>query len=310
MRISLHQATQALLQGQVVAVPTETVYGLAAPLNNEAAIKQIFALKGRPANNPLIIHIAKTSDIDPFITHLPPDFEVLAQHFWPGPLTLILPIKTDCVLSSVRAGLPTAGFRIPNHPVTLELLTATGPLVMPSANLSGKPSATDPQHVEDDFGLDFPVLEGGKCQKGVESTILCYQYDQWVIVRLGSLAPEVFQAVLGYQPVLVKTEKNQIPLCPGQLFRHYAPRAKLILDGSPPADIPFILGFKERLYPKNARLLILGSIHNPQEVAENLYNTLRQLDHENAALAWIDMEFPRTGLWLTIAERLKRAGEA
>lgn len=310
MRISLAQAIQALNSAQVVAVPTETVYGLAASLNHVAAIEHIFHLKKRPHTNPLIIHVAHPQDIKEYVTAYPPAFEALTQAFWPGPLTCILPIDPSRIPSMVCAGLPTAGFRVPAFKLTHTLIQATGPLVMPSANLSGKPSATRPEHVEEDFGKDFPILDGGFCSKGVESTILLYQEMEWVIVRLGALAPHVFESVLGYQPRFVQNTHDSPPICPGQLFRHYAPRAQLVLsDTAPLGEIPFVLGFKERHYPANKRVLLWGSILKPEEVAENLYQVLRQLDQEGARQAWVDMDFPRQGLWQTIAERLTRAGE-
>jgi L-threonylcarbamoyladenylate synthase len=308
MRITLLQAIAMLRSGQVLAVPTETVYGLAACLTQPVTIERIFTLKGRPRANPLIIHVADWHEICHYTTHYPPGFEALAQTFWPGALTCILPVHSK-VPSIVRAGLPTAGFRVPDLALTRQLLQETGPLVMPSANLSGRPSATRPEHVEEDFGIDFPVLDGGICSKGVESTILFYQEPEWVVVRLGALAPEVFESVLGYQPRFVQKKEGAQPLCPGQLFRHYAPRARLILGGAAAiAEARFVLGFKERRYPVNKRIILLGSLSQPEEVAENLYQALRQLDQEGAAQAWVDMDFPRQGLWQTIAERLMRAG--
>lgn len=307
MRISLEQAADLLRAGHVVAVPTETVYGLAACLDRPAAIEKIFALKRRPQENPLIIHVADRSAIDLYATDYPPNFELLAKSFWPGSLTVILPVNA-LVPSIVRAGLPTAGFRVPAHETTRTLLRKTGPLVMPSANFSGRPSATSPEHVEEDFGKNFPVLDGGKCPKGVESTILLYQENQWVVVRLGALPPEAFQSVLGYQPRFVQKRAGSAPLCPGQLFRHYAPSASLLM-GKLEQSVQYILGFKERQYPEDKRIIILGSIQKPEEVAENLYQSLRQLDLEGATAAWVDMDFPREGLWQTIAERLLRAAE-
>lgn len=310
MRISLSQAISLLRSGQVVAVPTETVYGLAACLDQPAAIERIFALKRRPKANPLIIHVTNMEGTKPYVTQYPPKFAELSKTFWPGSLTCILPVTAN-VPEVVRAGLSTAGFRVPDLQLTRELIKETGPLVMPSANLSGRPSATSPEHVEHDFGIYFPVLDGGACPKGVESTILLYQEEEWVIVRLGALPPEAFVEVLGYEPRVVKKTEGSQPLCPGQLFRHYAPKARLILgDREEIEDSHFILGFKERPYPKDKRVIILGSLSDPEEVAENLYRALRQLDEDGATKAWVDMDFPREGLWQTIAERLNRAGES
>ncbi len=308
MRLTLSQSIVMLRSGQVMAVPTETVYGLAACLDQPTAIERIFALKGRPRANPLIIHFADWQQIGRYVTHYPPNFEALATTFWPGSLTCVLPVHAE-VPSIVRAGLPTAGFRVPDLALTRQLLKETGPLVMPSANLSGRPSATRPEHVEEDFGADFPILDGGSCSKGVESTILLYQGREWVIVRLGALASEAFETTLGYQPRFVQKTQGDSPLCPGQLFRHYAPHARLILgDPAGIAEATFVLGFKERTYPANKRVILLGSLFSPEEVAENLYQALRQLDQEEANQAWVDMDFPRHGLWQTIAERLMRAG--
>lgn len=307
MRISLSQAIALLKKGEVISVPTETVYGLAACLSKVSSIEQIFELKQRPRINPLITHLADWRGIQSYVTELPPQFEVLAKALWPGPLTLILPVG-DAVPSSVRAGLPTAAFRVPSHPLTRDLIRETGPLVMPSANLSGRPSATRAEHVEEDFGVEFPVLDGGACLRGLESTILLYKDAEWGIVRLGALSAEQLQPILGYTPRFLEREEGKAPLSPGQLFRHYAPRARLLFGVEPSSF--FILGFREREYPLGKRVIILGSLSSPEEVAENLYQALRLLDLENAEEAWVDMDFPREGLWVTIAERLMRAGWA
>lgn len=309
MRISFSESIHLLQRGDVVAVPTETVYGLAASLDSETAIDSIFTLKNRPLTNPLIIHVANLDQIEKFVVDYPPSFDLLAHHFWPGSLTCILSVNRH-VSSKICAGLPTAAFRIPALELTRSLLTATGPLVMPSANLSGRPSATRPEHIEEDFGQNFPILDGGICEKGVESTILLYQKGEWVIVRLGALQSELFAPVLGYIPRYVQKSNEVQPICPGQHFRHYAPKAHLYLGNvSDLAVSPFILGFRERNYPQGKKVILLGSVNNEREVAENLYQALRQLDHEKASHVWVDMDFPRDGLWQTIAERLTRAGE-
>lgn len=310
MRINLDEAIKYISQGDVIGVPTETVYGLAASIDNPTAIEKIYTLKNRPRINPLIIHADQQKNITPFIQTFPPHYEALAEVFWPGPMTLILPVKTHLIPPIVRADLNTAGFRIPNHPLTLELLKETGPLVMPSANLSGRPSSTEPMHIEEDFGSQFPVLDGGLCEKGLESTILFFHTtDKWVILRLGSISPEEFIPVLGYSPQIMNLSSNQKPLSPGQTFRHYAPKAKLFFGEEGLYDASFVLGFRERHYPKNKRIICLGSLKDPKEIAENLYKALRQVDQEGAQKVWVDMDFPSNGLWRTIAERLQRASE-
>jgi L-threonylcarbamoyladenylate synthase len=308
MKISLPEAIQRLQNGEVVAIPTETVYGLAACVHQPKAIAHIFSLKNRPLQNPLIIHVAHYTDIAFYVNRYPPHYDELAHAFWPGAFTCILPIDPNKILTLVRAGLHTAAFRIPSLSITQQLLSITGPLVMPSANLSGKPSSTLYTHVEEDFGKDFPILEGEVCPKGLESTILAYEKGEWQVARLGALAAEVFIPILGYQPQILNSKKQ--PICPGQLFRHYAPKAKLVIgDLSEQTTVQFIIGFKEKQYPLNKRILYIGSLENPEEVGENLYRVLRQLDEEEAPIAWIDMDFPAEGLWATIRERFLRAVE-
>lgn len=307
MRISLQQANHLLQKGKIVAVPTETVYGLAASLNHPHAIDQIFLRKGRPSNNPLIVHLANSNHLNMYAHSLPADTEKLIAAFWPGPLTLVLQANRSLIPENVRAGLPTAAFRTPSHPLIQQLLESSGPLVMPSANLSGKPSATHWEHVEADFGKEFPVLDGGACQHGLESTILHHSQDNWQVIRVGTVTPEELLPVLGYLPQVVAPNEKSVPICPGQLYRHYAPKAQLHLCSSAVLCRGVVLGFPERVYPHATRMIPLGTLSNPSSVAEKLYAILRQLDEENISEASIDMELPSNGLWVTIAERLSRA---
>lgn len=306
MRISLQHASELLSLGQVVGVPTETVYGLAASLSHLKAIQQVFTLKGRPAKNPLIIHLSDAKQVLNYIDKPPSGYTELAAAFWPGPMTLVLPVKLKTVPAIVRAELTTAAFRIPGHPLTLQLLELTGPLVMPSANLSGKPSSTSAEHVEQDFGKDFPVLDGGICDKGLESTILFFKDNNWVIVRQGALAPEHFTSILGYTPAIIGIVKDASPICPGQLYRHYAPKARLLLTGVFPAN-SVVVGFSDRVYPDGCQLLSLGNSNQPEIAAHRLYAVLRQLDEEGIDIASVDMQFPNEGMWLTLKERLQKA---
>lgn len=294
------------MAGEVVAIPTETVYGLAASYDNPTAIKKIYALKNRPPENPLIMHLASTKEIESFVEALPAGFERLAEAFWPGALTLVLPVIQDKIPEIVRAGLPTQAFRIPSHPIALELLKETGPLVAPSANMSGRPSSVSEAHVETDFGKGFPVLPGGNCTSGVESTILIYSNDKWAIGRLGAIPKEAFEAVLGYIPDLISAKDPLI--CPGQRFRHYAPQAKLRLATEFKSE-GCIIGFSDREYPKGAHVIHLGSSNNPEEVVSHLYETLRLLDEKNIKEATVDMNFPHDGLWQTLRERLSKASK-
>ena len=307
MKVDIDTACKLLKKGDVVAIPTETVYGLAASLKMEEAIAKIFTLKNRPPKNPLIVHVANLDQIEPYILEKPNGFDLLAKSFWPGPLTIVLPIKTDLIPDIVRSGLKTCAFRIPDHPSTLEIIENVGPLVMPSANLSGRPSSTNCKHIEKDFGNNFPVFDGGTCRKGLESTIMIYTSNGWEIIRQGALTKEDFEPILGYLPKIAISNSKK-PLCPGQLFRHYAPKAKLILDSDvDPQKIGVIVGFSDREYPKNCQVFALGPKNDPETVAKNLYFTFRTLDDENITSAWVDTDFPDLGLWKTIRERLEKA---
>lgn len=308
MRISLDDAVDRLLRGEVVAVPTETVYGLAAPLGNPQSIAHIFTLKRRPLDNPLIIHLADPTDIEIYATNLPPYVRALTDAFWPGPLTLVVPVDPGTVPAAARASLPTAAFRIPNHALARAVVRRAGALVAPSANLSGSPSATTPEHVEHDFGVDFPVLDGGKCIFGVESTILVYREDHWQIARLGAIPVSAFENIVGYIPMVIEHPPEEAMICPGQRYRHYAPQAALTLGLGPYTGSPgVVLGFSDRVYPGATKVIELGSSADPEEVCRRLYSALRTLDDNQVTSAWVDMQFPQTGLWQTFAERLHRA---
>lgn len=307
MRISISEACHLLNNGQVVSIPTETVYGLAATIDQPAAIDQIFSLKKRPSNNPLIIHLPSAQSVSDYALMVPEDFHALAEKFWPGPLTVVLPVDLSKVPSQVRAGLSTAAFRVPNHPLALQVLECTGPVVMPSANLSGRPSATRAQHVETDFGPHFPVVDGGHSVHGMESTIVCYIDSRWHIARLGSISAEELEDVLGYRPAVAVSAKNVAPICPGQLYRHYAPRAKLELGKNAQEHSGVVIGYEGKQYPKASQVMFLGTIDSPSSVAENLYAVLRQLDDNGIEHAYVDIDVPEDGLWATILERIQKA---
>lgn len=302
MKVTFEKATELLQAGQLVAIPTETVYGLAACYEQAEAVARIFALKGRPTHNPLILHIASVEQLYPFLSQIP-DMLPLLTALWPAPLTLVLPVHKEKVPFAVRAGLSTQAFRLPAHPVTRALLAKTGPLVAPSANLSTRPSSTTADHVEEDFGELLPVLDAGPCSEGVESTILIYQEGKWYLGRQGAMAQEPLEALLGYP--LTSPTGQQIR-CPGQQLKHYAPKATLYLVKQP-NHVPVVVGFSDRDYGVT-RLFSLGSSQNPEQAAYRLYDQLRALDRASIAEAWVDIDFPQTGLWRTILERLNKAG--
>lgn len=305
MRISLSKTYQLLLSGHVVAIPTETVYGLAASIERPAAIEQIFQLKNRPSNNPLIIHIAKQSQMEPYVKTFPPNFEELAKAFWPGPLTMILPVISNSVPSQASAGLPTAAFRMPHHSLALAVMEWVGPLVMPSANISGRPSSTRREHVEADFGQNFPVLDGGACNHGLESTIIHYSDVRWQILRPGAIVADDFEPICGYVPEIAQSSVK--PICPGQMYRHYAPQAHLNLCQDWKMCRGVVLGYEEREYKEAIKVFRMGKLSRPQTVAENLYDYLRKLDQEGVREVNVDIDVPNYGLWKTIQERLQKA---
>ncbi|MDI6401259.1 L-threonylcarbamoyladenylate synthase [Balneolaceae bacterium ANBcel3] len=225
---SLSRFAEALRNGKVVAFPTETVYGLGASAWNADAIARVFTLKGRPPDNPLIVHINSTDMLDSLVLTISEDATKLFEAFWPGPLTLIFPKKPE-VLDIVTAGIPTVAVRMPDHPVPLRLIAESGPLAAPSANTSGRPSPTRAEHVLQDFGNEIPVIEGGVCQYGLESTVLDLTSEPYTILRPGHVTQSELEQVLG-KPVRVHSplpvdENGAAPRSPGMKYTHYAPNA-------------------------------------------------------------------------------------
>lgn len=260
----IEQALKWLQAGQLVAFPTETVYGLGACVFNESAIQKIFQLKKRPADNPLIAHISELSQVEKLACFIPDDFYLLAEHFFPGPLTILLP-KKEGLSDLVTAGLPTVGVRMPNHPLALELIQAWGhPLVAPSANLSGRPSATCAEHVIEDFGSSVYVLEG-TCGIGLESTVLSLDPIPQIL-RPGAITADQIKAVLKKSVALADSLMEK-PLCPGMKYRHYAPYGDVILVDST-SDCP-------------------PSVYQITPTAASLYADLRQADKDQAQVIYI-----------------------
>lgn len=300
MIVSIEKAIELLKSKHVVAVPSETVFGLAASIHFPEAIKKIFEIKGRPSKNPLIVHFSSLEhaleyvDIDQsLIPHL--------EKFWPGPLTLVAPLKKN-VDPTITANLSTLAVRVPNHPVFLELIREVGPLAAPSANRSGFPSATRSWHIEFDYGCSVPIVEGVEPEHGVESTILIQKEGYLSLGRLGATPIEPLKP---FFKIVESTENPTAPQCPGQMFRHYAPKCKLTTTLS--AEVEAIVGFTDVDYPFSKPLYPLGSVHDPKQIAHQLFETLRLLDHDHIGLAYVDTNFPSHGLYLTIHERLSRA---
>lgn len=227
------QAVDILNAGEVVAFPTETVYGLGAVATDEAAVKKIFAAKGRPSDNPLIIHIGEKEEVELYIEEIPDVAKKCMDLFWPGPLTLVMKVKPNILAKSVTAGLHTVGIRMPDHPVALQLLRQLKkPLAAPSANRSGKPSPTEAVHVEEDLqGRIAYILDGGTTGIGLESTVLDVTHEPPVILRPGGITKEMLEAAIGpvIQPTKIEENMASTPKAPGMKYTHYAPNAPVYL---------------------------------------------------------------------------------
>lgn len=225
----IDDASLQLRNGGVVAIPTETVYGLAACFDDENAIQNVFRLKGRPSDNPLIVHVSDLDQIDVIAAEVPEIAHVLIRSFFPGPLTLVLK-KRDDVLDCVTGGLDSVAVRMPAHPIAKQLIEKVGrPLVAPSANISGKPSPTAAVHVFDDFGTKVDgIVDGGNCIEGIESTVVDVRDGECTILRPGSVTESMLEKAIG-KPVLSATSCAKKPRSPGMKYRHYAPLATVLL---------------------------------------------------------------------------------
>ncbi len=227
----IDEAAELLLQNEIVAFPTETVYGLGGVISSDRALQKIFQAKGRPQDNPLIIHVDSLQCVEKITRDIPSSFYALADVFWPGPLTMILP-KDPSVSSIVAAGLPTIGVRMPNHPIARALIRKVQqPIAAPSANLSGKPSATSYQHVWEDFQGKIAAVIAGDCSLyGIESTVIRFAEDRIEILRPGTITQEQLQAQIQEEVVFFRAHNSlEPPPSPGMKYRHYAPNASIFL---------------------------------------------------------------------------------
>ena len=294
------RAATLLAQGALVAFPTETVYGLGADARNSLAVARIFEAKGRPRFNPLIVHVASAGLAQRYV-QWSDQAEALAAAFWPGPLTLVLPIRADAGLSDlVTADLPSLAIRVPAHPLAHQLLTAfDGPVAAPSANPSGRISPTTAAHVMAGLsGRIEAVLDGGPCPVGLESTILGLTGIP-TLLRHGGLAQEQIEALLGH-PLQQDTTPGKLT-APGQMASHYAPHAAIRLNATTAAAGEVLLGFGPM--PCDLNLSPTGSL---TEAAANLFPHLHALDAQRAATIAV-APIPDTGLGRAINDRLRRA---
>ncbi len=298
---ALAKAVQILQRGRLVALPTETVYGLAADAGSTDAVASIYAAKGRPGFNPLIVHAANL-EMARDIASFSPLASALAQEFWPGPLTLVLPLKKNArIAAAVTAGLPTIAIRVPAHPVMQAVLQESGlPLAAPSANRSGAISPTTARHVADSLGARVPlILDGGACEAGLESTIIAVrENDIWQVLRPGPITAAQIKEFSGAQPAQLAGDKVEAP---GQLTSHYAPSKPIRLNALAAEADEFLIGFGAREGDFN-----LSAVGQLAEAASRLYAALHIADaSEKSSIAVVPV--PDTGLGRAINDRLRRA---
>lgn len=303
----IRKAADLIGEGQLVAMPTETVYGLAGDARNSRAVTSIFAVKDRPRFNPLICHV---QDLE--AAQRLGDFNdvalKVANAFWPGPLTLVVPLRENAGLSDlVTAGLETVALRVPNHPVAQALLKATGcPLAAPSANRSGRVSPTLAEHVRADLGGDVAmVLEGNGTQVGIESTIIDATGDAAHLLRLGAVTREALERVLGTVIGLPKSGDGKVR-APGQLTSHYAPSVPVRLNVITPKPGEALLAFGPEVPAHRGPVLNLSPAGSLDEAARNLFSYLRALDRDDIGAIAV-MAIPNVGLGEAINDRLARA---
>lgn len=305
----IQKAKLLLQQGELVAIPTETVYGLAGNALNIESVTKIFEVKGRPQFDPLIVHVPGISTIEAYTSEVPDKARSLANEFWPGPLTLLLK-KRFMIPDLVTAGLETVGVRCPDHSLSISLLESlTFPLAAPSANPFGYVSPTTPEHVNEQLGDKISyILDGGMCNVGIESTIVGFENDQVIIHRLGGLDISAIEKVVG--PVSIQTHSTSNPKAPGQLISHYAPRKKVILGNVSELLQQYSLertGILSLQHDFAAPYqFILSPAGSIPEAAQNLFSALRVLDKLPIDVILAEL-VPEEGLGAAINDRLKRA---
>jgi L-threonylcarbamoyladenylate synthase len=322
---AIKKAAEFIKKGELVAFPTETVYGLGADALNEDAVRKIFEAKGRPLDNPIIVHIYSIEQLKELARNIPKSALILAKNFWPGPLTMILH-KRACVSKAVTAGLGTVAIRMPSHRIARLLCKhAERPIAAPSANLSGRPSASNAKHVIEDFkGKIACIIDGGKTNIGLESTVIDLTVKRPVILRPGGITAEQLSKLLPEVKVhaVARAEKKaSIAKSPGTKYRHYAPKAKLVLvEGPKEKAVAKALALaKQHSKTKKVALLVLGTgrkvrvkgvvvkvVQKKQDIGKQLFALLRELDAKRVEIIFANA-IDEKGLGLAIMNRLRRA---
>ena len=322
------EGARYIRKGKLVAFPTETVYGLGANGLDEEAVKNIFIAKGRPQDNPLILHVSKIDEVRPLVKSIPEEAKILMEEFWPGPLTIIFE-RSSIVPDIITAGLNTVAIRMPNHPVALELIEASGvPIAAPSANTSGKPSPTLAEHViEDLYGKIDMILDGGPTGVGLESTVLDLTTDVPTILRPGGITLETIRHFIPNAELdlsIISSNEKIVPKSPGQKYRHYAPKAEMIVFTGDVENIVEAIKDRAKKYEMEGKkvgimateetkdkysqglVISVGSRKMKGTIARNLFNTLRKFDEIGVDIILSEgVEMGQIGT--AIMNRLKKA---
>lgn len=306
------KAKLLLESGELVAIPTETVYGLAGNALDPTAVVKIFTVKDRPHFDPLIVHVSSLDQAKILVESIPEKATKLAHVFWPGPLTILLK-KKAIIPDLVTAGMDTVGIRCPNHTLTQSLLQSLSfPLAAPSANPFGYVSPTQPSHVNDQLGSQINyILDGGVCQVGIESTIIGFENDETIVFRLGGLSLEAIEKEIGKVAVQLNSSSN--PKAPGQLKSHYAPQKKVVIGNLPELVKKYaskkiaIIAFSKKIETINPdHQIVLSQSGSTEEAAQRLFSALRELDKKDFEIILTEL-VPESGLGKAINDRLHRA---
>ena len=320
----IEEAAEVIRSGGLVAFPTETVYGLGANALDDVAVRGIFAAKGRPGDNPLIVHVDGVTEAEE-IAQMTDEARKLADAFWPGPITLVL--KSRGGMQAVSAGLDTVAVRMPDNDAALSLISAAGvPIAAPSANKSGSPSPTTAAHVLSDFGEELMILDAGACEVGVESTVVDMTADVPSILRPGAITQEMIEEVIGEiacAPSFTPSDVEK-PMSPGMKYRHYAPRAKMtVVEGDHVSvaeaikylydkdikggEIPLAMISREhKKYYGRREVMVTGSYYSPAEAAGRLYALLREADDGDYGSIYFEA-LPREGIGFAVMNRVYKA---